>query len=139
MRSPLNYFTHKFLRDHVEVLGGDENIRGAKKKAEQRFQDRYPEKKETNREFTNTLLCLSSHDLTRLIAEIQNRQREYAEAFDRQRRGEQTEQILFTSQAAYSYYERQGKRAKLYSPRQFRYNVRLIEGSYKMHHLHEMV
>ena len=117
------YFTYKFLQDHVELLGSRDDIKEAKKKAENRFQARSVP--------VNTLLCFWQRDLIRLVAEIQNRQSEYAAAPG----------AIFESEAAYSYYERQGKRAKEYAPRRFAYAVRQEKGSsiYKIHHLDHMI
>jgi len=118
-----NYFTYKFVHDHVELLGANDDIRAAKKKAERRYQDRDVA--------VNTLVCLWPRDLIRLVGEIASRQEEYAA----------NPTGLFTSEAVYSYYEREGKRAKRYSPRRFKYGVRREDGSttYKMHHLHHMI
>ena len=123
MSYELNYFTYKFLKDHVEVLGKRDEIRVAKKKAENRFLARDVS--------INTLLCIWPKDLIRLVAEIQNRQAEYAA----------DPGGIFISEAAYSYYEREGKHAKRYSPRHFAYAVRQEKGStmYKIHHLDRMV
>lgn len=122
MSFELQYFTYKFLHDHVETLGAHDDVREAKKKAERRYQARSVA--------VNTLLCLWPKDLIRLVGEISSRQAEY----------EANPNGLFTSEAAYSYYEREGKRAREYGPRRFAYAVRREQGGglYKMHHLQGM-
>ncbi len=118
MSYQLNYFTYKFLIDHVEVLGKRDEAREAKKKAERRYQARSVD--------VNTVICLWPKDLIRLVGEISSRQAEYAAQPDG----------LFLTQAAYTYYERQGKRAKEYGPRKFLYGVKREQGGalFKMHH-----
>jgi len=66
------------------------------------------------------------------MSEVTGRQKEYiADApSDGGRHGK-----IYTSQAAYSYYERTGKRAKKYSPAHFKYAVRKESETYKIHHL----
>ncbi len=107
-----NYFTYKFLTDHVALLGPYDKQREAKKKAEVRYQKRSVP--------VNTLLCLWPRDLTRLIGEVLRRQEEYAA----------NPNGLFVSEAAYSY-----------SPRQFRYGVRRENPKelFKIHHLDGIV
>jgi len=128
----LQYFTHKFLIDHVEILGPRDDYREAKKKAELRYQSRpLPPNMDTRLDLTNTMLCLWKDDLLRLVGEISSRQTEYAK----------NPNGLFTSQSAYSYYERQGKRAKRGSPSYFEYGVRREDGAkmYKMNHLQRVL
>lgn len=117
------YFTYKFLTDHVELRGRSLDKGPAKKKAEVRYQIRSVP--------VNTLLCLWDKDLIRLAGEVRRRQQEYAD----------NPGGLFVSEAAYAYFERRGKRAKEYSPRHFRYAVRREhpKGLYKIHHLDGMV
>lgn len=117
------YFTYKFLTDHVGLLGPCQDERSAKKKAELRFQSRSVP--------VNTLLCLWPRDLIRLAGEVRRRQEEYAA----------NPNELFVSEAAYSYLEREKKRARFYGPRHFRYGVRREhpKGFYKIHHLDGMV
>ncbi len=118
-----NYFTYKFLTDHVGLVGPHDDAKQAKKKAEIRYQSRSVP--------VNTLLCLWPKDLIRLTGEVQRRQEEYAA----------NPNGLFISEAAYSYFEREQKRARFYSPRHFRYGVRQEhpKGPYKIHHLDGMV
>ncbi len=117
------FFTYKFLSDHVGLLGPYDDAKRAKKKAEIRYQSRSVP--------VNTLLCLWPRDLTRLAGEVRRRQQEYAA----------NPNGLFVSEAAYSYFEREGKRARFYGPRHFRYAVRRDNprGIYKIHHLDGMV
>lgn len=125
MGCELNYMTYKFLHDHVYIKWSDDR-RAGKKQAEMAFQRRSVP--------TNTLLCLDPKDMRQLYAEVQNRQAEYA-ADDP---GGPRHTTIYTSQDAYAYFERSGKRAKAYSPRHFRYAVRKEGETYKIHHLDGM-
>ncbi len=106
-----NYFTYKFWSDHV--YEGDEL---AKKEAERVFQRRDVG--------VSTVLQMDFHALKCMVSEVISRKADYQADADG----------VFTSQGSYAYWERTGKRAKLKGPAQFRYAVRLEDGSYKIHH-----
>lgn len=125
MGCELNYMTYNFVHNHVYVKGSDERHAG-KKEAEAAFQRRDVD--------TSTMLCLDGKDLRVLYAEVINRQTEYRAADSGNGRPTQ----IYTSQAAYAYYERTGKRAKPLGPAHFRYAVRKEGDMYKICHLDGM-
>jgi hypothetical protein len=105
------YFTEKFWDDHV--YEGEEL---AKKQAEQVFQRRDVA--------VSTVLQMDRHALRSLVAEVMQRQAEYAAA----------PRDTFVSRGQYAYWERSGKRAKRQGPSRFRYGVKKDGDAYKIHH-----
>ncbi len=103
--------TRKFWSDHVY-----EGEQHAKKEAEETFQRRDVS--------VSTMLQMGTHALRMLAGEVNNRQAEYGANPANE----------FTSRGSYEYWERKGKRATKEGPAQFRYNVRLEDGVYKIHH-----
>jgi len=106
------YFTDKFWKDHV--YEGDEEF--AKRDAENIYMRRDVD--------VSSVLEMSLHAIRILVGEIMRRQSEYSA----------TPVRIFSSEKAFVYWERKGKRAKRLGPSQFLYGVKLEESVYKIHH-----